>query len=271
MSSVERFIRPKDVAVFKRVAKQFNVYIAVRRTNPASLPFIEQAGYEPKQLNCKFKTADKNAVVDGRNARIAGLVVDPSLPGMGKAFSDPQKHRKALQIWREYGPRFVWQDGDAVTSGKPYLRDLDPTSRHYGALKSGFYHSRRSAKFVHGDYDLYDIVKADDPSKHIVVRETGYQWGGDKGVPHVRVPEFMDIQNNLNRGFGVPMVRHGSQAGFSDYTEDDIDVFFPDGVTIRSCLGEGAIRSLYMTEFKGRSHIHRETPVAPHFGLWVTG
>lgn len=269
--SVEQFIRSKDVAVFKRVAKRFNVYIAVRRTNPASLPYIEKAGYEPKQLNCKFKTADKDAVVEGRHSRVAGLVVDPSQPGMQQAFKSPQKHRKAMEIWRDYGPRFVWQEGDPVTSGKPYLVDRDPTSPHFGALKSGFYHSRRSAKFIHGDYDLYDIVKADDPAKHIVVRETRYDWSGDKGVPHVRVPEFMDIQNNLNNGFGVPMVRHGSQAGFSDYTEDDIDVFFPDGATVKACLGEGQIRALYQREFKGRSHIHKDAPVRPHTGLWITG
>lgn len=271
MSTVHLFIRPKDVAVFKRVAKRFNLYIAVRRTNPASLLYIQRPGYEPKQLNCKFKTADRDVVIAGRKSRVAGLVVDPSLPGMDAAFIDRRKYREAQQIWHDNVDRFVWRDDEPMASRRCYGVNLEKGSEHYGALKSGFYHSRASAKFIHGDYDLYDIVRADDPSKHIIVNEFRYDSGDDPGLRHVRVPEFMDVQNNLNLGFGVPMVRHGAQAGFKDITDDNIDVFFPDGETVKSYLGQGAIRALYQTEFKGRSHIHKHTPVRPHFGRWVIG
>ena len=66
-----------------------------------------------------------------------------------------------------------------------------------------------------------------DPAKHIVVRETCYQLSGDGGVSHLRAPAFMDIPNDLDRRFATPMVRYGSQAGFSGYTEDDVGVFVP--------------------------------------------
>ena len=273
MTSIERHIRAKDIAVFKSVAQRFNVYIAVRRTNPAALPYIERMGYEPKQLNCKFKTADNDAVIFGKRRQLAGLVVNPRFPGMQAAFAGP-KHYKAIKIWDDYARQFVWQSGDIPGSSKPYLVDEDRDSKHCGALKSGFVYTRRTAKFIHGDYDLYDIVAAADPTRHIVVREKRYgsetQMGdAPPAVPHVRVPEFMDIQNNLNIGFGAPMVRHGSQAGFSDFTEDDIDVFFPDGRTVKTCLGEAAIRDLYATEFKGRGHIHGGVEVESAGGGWI--
>ena len=281
MEPLTHFIRAKDVAVFKRVAKRFNVYIAVRRTNPAALPYIERPGYVPKGLDCKFKTADRNVLLpDGVRATVAGLVVSPAIRGMEGAFASRAKYVKAMEIWNKYAPVFVWQEGDIPMSSKPYHVDTNATSPHYGALKAGYIYNRASAKFIHGDYDLYDIVDGTKPEEHVIVSETSFEWRGlgKKGVvPHVRVPEFADVQNNLNIGFGAPMVQHGSQAGFSDYTEDDIDCFFPDGITVRSCLGEAQIRQLYATEFKGRAHLFRDehgnwaVPVSPAFGRWVRG
>ena len=258
------YMRESDIDVFKRVAKRFNLYIGVRRTNPHSIKYIGRSGYEPKQLNCKFKTADNDAIIGGRHRRLAGLVVNPKIRGMEAAFR-PGKIGKSIEIWNKYAGELVWRQGDPVSSSKPYLVEDDPQSEHLGALRSGFYHSRLNAKFIHGDYDLYDIVDASDPQQQIIVRETMYEGT----VDHVRGQKFKDVQNNLNVGFGVPMVRHGSQAGFSDFTEDDIDVFFPDGATVRKYLGEAAIRQLYAQEFQGRGHIHGGTQTESHSGLWI--
>lgn len=261
---VGTYMRASDIAVFKSVARRFNIFIAVRRTNPESLKYVGEAGYEPKQLNCKFKTADRDADIEGQRRRLAGLVVNPRISGMEAAFGR-EKYDKCIEIWDEYAPALVWQEGDPVSSSKPYLVETDTRSKHYGALKSGYYHSRVNAKYIHGDYDLYDIVDAARPRQHVVVREKLY----DNLVKHVRGQKFNDVQNNLNVGIGVPMVRHGSQAGFSDFTEDDIDVFFPDGETVKKYLGEQAIRRLYSQVFQGRGHIHKDTEVQAHSGLWI--
>ena len=67
-------MRPTDKRVFLDAARQLQLWILVRRTNPASLRYIGLPGYLPKPIDCKAKTADLN---QGRY-RVAGLVVDPT-------------------------------------------------------------------------------------------------------------------------------------------------------------------------------------------------
>ena len=51
-------MRPQDKTIFLNAARQFQVWILVRRTNRASLEYVTRAGYMPKRIDCKAKTAD---------------------------------------------------------------------------------------------------------------------------------------------------------------------------------------------------------------------
>jgi hypothetical protein len=115
---VLKHMRPKDVIVFQDAAKHFNVYIAVRRTNTASLKYIGVAGYVPKRLDCKPKTADQDGIVEGQLRELAGLVVDPTI--VGEAAFRPGKYKKALKEWEKFshtllGPPMLEIDGQTAT------------------------------------------------------------------------------------------------------------------------------------------------------------
>jgi len=95
-------IRPQDIPAFKLTAKLFKVHILLRATNPASLGYVGQRRYEPKRLDCKAKTADRDVTIAGAPRRTAGLVVDPMLAGP-TAF-EGNKYAKALKSWEKFRP-----------------------------------------------------------------------------------------------------------------------------------------------------------------------
>ena len=53
-------MRLNDKKIFLQVAQELKLWILVRRTNPASLQYIGRAGYAPKSIDCKAKTADQH-------------------------------------------------------------------------------------------------------------------------------------------------------------------------------------------------------------------
>jgi len=63
-------MRSQDKAIFLEAARQFQIWILVRRTNRASLEYVGRPGYTPKRIDCKVKTAD----IDSAPYRLAGLV-----------------------------------------------------------------------------------------------------------------------------------------------------------------------------------------------------
>jgi hypothetical protein len=48
------------------------------------------------------------------------------------------------------------------------------------------------------------------------------------------------------------MVNHGEQDTYTEDLNDELDVFYPDGMTVRPVLGRAAIADLYRTTFQGR-------------------
>ena len=64
------YMRPQDKVVFLDAARHFHSWILVRRTNPASLPYVGLPGYSPKRIDCKAKTAD----LDVPPWKLAGVV-----------------------------------------------------------------------------------------------------------------------------------------------------------------------------------------------------
>jgi hypothetical protein len=245
----------EQAAVFTAAARHFDVYILVRRTNPASLAYVGRAGFTPKRLDCKAKTADRDIHHPSRGRiECAGLVVDPTVTGAG-AFASGRKYDKALEEWKTFSSRQLtnevrsWEGQQRLTyipRGGLYLVDLDPDSPRHGCVKFASNSLISAAKYIHGDFDLYGIVPADSPATNVRVTETRH------GYAHARSPEFLDVQIFVNSRLGVPMILHGAQEAYaSEHDEDELDVFHPDG-RITSAESAAEIARLYATLFEGR-------------------
>lgn len=261
-------MRLQDAAVFAMAARVYSVYIAVRRTNEEALQYIGQKGYVPKRLDCKAKTADFDAIVNGSVYKTAGLVVDPHV--VGAVAYTAGKYTKALNEWEKFRSHLAPASVDGrlplyLPPDRSYTVQMDPSSVHYGCVMLSPYGLRTNAHYVHGDYDLYAIVPTGDKTSNVFVEEERL------GQKHVRGKELLDVQNFVNSRIGVPMVLHGAQEHYSDDMNDQIDVFFPDGVTVKSYLGPEAIRLLYQQEFGGRPLHKAGTSTTPAGGLWKRG
>ena len=214
-------MRPNDKKIFLDAAAHFKVWILVRRTNPDSLRYVGLSGYTPKRIDCKAKTADN----DIGKYKLAGLVVDPRVHP--KAFR-PGKESKALAAWKSMEP----------TLGSVYTVDMNKDAQHYGCLQM-------EGRYIHGDYDLYDVIDPNAPSRNIALVETLH------GVPHMRGPRLREMQDFINSRIGSPMVQHGGEAQYTDHSQQAIDVFPPEGMDF-TILNEYSVRAWYDNQFKGR-------------------
>lgn len=219
-------MRQQDRRVFLTVSNLLQLWIIVRDTNPESLHYIGCQGYVPKAIDCKAKTANRN--VNGRI--LAGLVASPILHPM--AFNDLAKARE------EWAKMHVSESNP--TSGS-YSLNLDQKSPHYGCLQ----HHRQ---FIHGDYDLYDIVDINSATRNLALVSSL------SGSPHMVGAHFGKVQKEVNQRIGVPMVQHGGEAQFKDHSSQQVWGFCPDGTEF-SLHSETAIREFYKVVFEGRENL----------------
>lgn len=230
-------MRREDRAVFSEAARHFNYWILVRRTNPDSLRYVGEPGYYPKPIDCKAKTAD----FDVGEYRLAGLVADPTLHP--RAFS-PAKLPKAQKIWEEFeqflgGPLFAYKQGEpGQPTRRGYNLDENPRSRHFGCLTL-------QRLYLHGDYDLYDIIDSRDPQTNTATAEVLFR------TKHMRSPLFDRVQEYINARLKVPMVQHGGEMQYTDHSEQTIDGFMPTGDFFQTETLAG-IRGIYDLVFEGR-------------------
>ncbi|HUG61837.1 MAG TPA: hypothetical protein VMP03_08325 [Methylomirabilota bacterium] len=245
----------KQSRAFLDAAKWFNVYILVRRTNVRSLAYVGDPGCVPKRLDCKAKTAGEDYTHPRHGyQKVAGLVVDPTVTGPG-AYANPRKYQSAMKEWEGFSktmldPAVATEEGQSrltyIPGGKFYFVDLDPRGGRYGCVKFSSNSLMSAGKYIHGDFDLYGIVRADDPGRNVAVREVRL------ANTHVRSPEFFDVQHYVNRKIGVPMVLHGGQESYSaEHSDEGLDVFTPDG-RFFGVENAAEIARLYETAFKGR-------------------
>ena len=251
----EDYFRPQELALFKRTAKLFKVYIAVRRINLASLGYIGRDGYQSKLIDCKAKTAKADAMVDGKAYSTAGLVVDCELlrPQLAQIFG-AGKIKKALDAWGDFTSSgrlaplsFYGPDGKAPISynhGYSYFTELDKNHKHYGCIRHSPVGATRGGKYVHADYDLYAVVAADDMD-NVFVREERL------GQAHSRSKYQMDVQNYIT-AMAPGLINHGEQDTFKHDLDDELDLFHPDGHTVEAVIGAAAIEELYASTFRGR-------------------
>ena len=122
--------------------------------------------------------------------------------------------------------------------GSVYGVDTNRQSRHYGCLQL-------QGRYVHADYDLYDIIDVDSPTRNLAAVETLL------GQPHRRGAYLLAVQEFINSRIGVPMVQHGAEAQYADHSQQAIDAFGPRGEDV-SVLNELSVRAWYDTVFGGR-------------------
>jgi hypothetical protein len=264
--SVTDYMRSTDIKVFCDAAKHFRVWILVRASNPAGKQYIGIHGYTPKRLDCKAKTADKDAMLPRGLGikRTAGLVVNPEIDGMLTAFDDTTG---IMKEWFKFkpicsfpkpGPPLLW-----FPDGKQYSVQMDASHERYGCVLFSVSSNRAAASYIHSDYDLYGIVPEDNPAANIRT-EPEKRFNQD----HTRGRQFFDLQHYLNHRMGVPMIQHGEQETFKEDLNDNLDVFCPDGEKIIEAYGADAILRLYTVTFKGRQMYGGDSSPKPFFGRW---
>jgi hypothetical protein len=215
-------MRATDKQIFLDAARHFQVWILVRRTNPAAFEYIGRPGFYPKPIECKAKTADNDI---GRY-KLAGLVIDPT--GREAAFK-PGRLADVLACWRQTQPLV----------GTVFTVDRDAQSPHCGCLML-------QKNYLHGDYDLYDIIDITQPSRNLGAVEVLH------GQPHMRGPKFLRVQNFVNSRIGSPVLQHGSDAQYlSEHRKETIDAFGPGGEDV-TLLNQLALQTWYTERFGGR-------------------
>lgn len=242
-------MRARDVPVFQAAAVQKKVWILVRATNPKSLEYVGRKGYTPKPVDCKPKTAD----APGHDAM--GLVADPFV--IPDAFK-PGKRIKAQELWRR-NARFLKLPlpkglralpdlktkklaaaNNVVLPSPPrmgYAVDPDPGPR-FGCL-------RLNGDYLHGDYDLYDIVDVKSPQFHEGI------VGVLNGTMHIAIPRLDELRKYLNQKIGAPMIQHGGEAQLLDHSDQEIYLFTPAG-EVKVLTTAQEIRQYYFNTFRGR-------------------
>lgn len=233
-------MRDQDRIVFAQASKQLKLWILVRITNKESLKYIGQNGFVPKPIECKAKTAD----IDLPQAQLAGLVANPII--CRRSFI-PSGMAKRLGLWQDFS-----LEQHVNQKGSRYTFVTDPASPRYGAVQL-------NGCFIHGDYDLYDVVDPNRPKGNLgAVEELN-------GVQHVRGANFFKVQAYVNQAIGIPMVQHsGEMQRFKNEDEDvvrhaavSIDAFTPTGEYRR--LSPSEISDLYAGEFQGRRPVGGES------------
>jgi len=266
--AVNEYMRGTDIDAFRAAAKFYKVWILVRASKEAARDYIGLEGYVPKRLDCKAKTADCDFCLPGfeEPKRTAGLVVNPLMDGMLGAFESVGRHQRAIEYWHKFEPLcYIPEPHYSLAyfpGGMLYSVQINRAHKHYGCVMFSSWSSAAAAKYIHSDYDLYGIVPADDPTMNVRVAETRL------GQPHSRGRELFDIQHFLNRRMGIPMILHGEQEKYSDDQNDTLDVFWPDGSTVREARGAAAIWELYQSTFKGRQLYGPDAAPRPFFGSW---
>lgn len=291
-ASIHDHIRPNDVRAFRDAAMAFKVHILVRRTNPASLQYIGRKGYIPKPVDCKPKTADFDVLLPGGLiSKCAGLVVDPTMPGLEKAFREG-KAAKARDEWSKFSKELGIGDAKfaappALYSGKAFLDGNSMKKlgeRIYFSLdRGGVYLVQTDAAAAHYGCLMFCPLRilgafpadAKRALELLQTRRTNCYIHGDYdlfGIVPVEMPAFKTVRESLlygvrnlysersreiaqflNRRMGAPMIQHGAEESSDRPTgeHEELDVFWAGG-DVTEVKGRAAIEKLYRESFAGR-------------------
>lgn len=225
------FVHPDHLRFFVEAAQKFQCHILVRKTGKDSLKWVGKAGYIGKLMDMKAKTSNR----DAPRYQTAGLVCSPEV--QPEAFT-PDRLAKARKEWA-HGSALItvppnkagFADGQPVRNCQtPYILQNNPASRHYGCValvRKG----NRQPLYVHGDYDLYDIMPAAHamfPTLAMMHRSQSVPgaaraaWAMPqtrRGITSEESPLVGWVENYINScitgisaaGAGAHMVNHGEQ------------------------------------------------------------
>ena len=199
----------------------------MRGTNENSFRYIGEAGFVPKPLTCKAKTADAGEQ--------AGLVLSPEL--RAEAFTNLAK---AKEYWNE----MLSSPGDQKSLPKGYEVDSGKQRCYQGCL-------RYNGDLIHADYDLFDVVIPDAPRRLLAL----YSVNG-KPASNMTTGIKAKVETPLNKLLGVDMVQHGVHVAFATFDEDDIVLAFgPKGerLLFRST---SELKKFYDDTFQGRTPLN---------------
>src|ERR1039457_4974434 len=237
-AAVKNFgMRPHDLEVFKDAAREKNRWVLVRTTNPESLPHIGKPGYTSKGIDCKAKTANMAGHPQ------AGLVVDPNIHPT--AYSQ-DKLAGAKEQWDKM--HILAADGKTRVLPPGYEVELNKASPRYGCLM-------HEGKYIHADYDIYDIIHPDRPLANLTPVEKLY------GETHFKTRGIDEVGKHVNDHMGTPMVRHGGDFQFRGHTNDTVLAISPKGET-SMVKGRQALEELYDKKFQGRQGFDHSVPGA---------
>ena len=154
-----RYGMPKqNFTKFQRMARQRNLVIDVRQTNPHAAKWLEQ-GMLPKPADIKAKTIDILDTHLGANPEHLGLVgyFKPSMPGERPPGMDDG-------TWNSLQQRFS-QRSDEFTGLAPKMQELADQNRFHvetGLVKG--YNDQGRLTAIAGDHDVYDMTTPDGHS-----------------------------------------------------------------------------------------------------------
>jgi hypothetical protein len=240
-------MRHEDRSAFRSFCRHKHLWILVRTTNPHSVPYIGKPGYTSKPFAVKAKTANRNVPKpQGGDYELKGLVVDPTCHP--RAFTDLASARKH---WNDFQSSYL----TSSKLGAKFRVEQDPGSPHYGCL---IMRTDGSDYYVHGDYDLKDVIEPGREDWHLALESDLEGVEGHREVLLVD-HDFEQLRAELNRWLGVPMVNHGTAASKMGHEEEPIVVLSPEG---HDCVlkDRGAVEVFYQMVFKGR-------PVGGHRGV----
>jgi hypothetical protein len=210
-------MRQQDIPHFLAAAREFHAWILVRRTNEASLQYIGKPGFTPKPIDCKAKTADF-----GLNA---GLVVQPS--ANGREFQG-KRAGEAQEEWIKFAQPLGFLSKSNVVALRYRIDDEKGTRP--GAVQYRGADTGNQWCYLHGDYDLYDIIPVEeDGTSKANLAVVGEKAGQLHNYGHYfdRVAQF------LNSRIGVPMIQHAGHIQYGQHLNDDkVDAFGPSGERI---------------------------------------
>ena len=243
-------MRACDKQVFRQLCRTKKLYILVRQTNPASLVYIDRdpGSYAPKPIFVKAKTAD----FDYAGYELAGLVVSFDVWKENAAAVFKKKKIEGVEkMWNKVQPLL-----EGGIDGAELKVDKDIGSRHYGCLMlrdKGW----PDFRYICGDYDLKDIVEVGYENWNLA-----FAWE-HRGAAHNEIllmnHDLADLMDELNRGMGIDMVQHGSEAQFAGHQDEPINVFYPDG-RFKVLKDKAAVEQFYRTELSGPSFVPAGAP-----------
>lgn len=216
--------------IFSQVAVRTGYWIFVRLTNKESLRYVNSDGYVPKRIDCKAKTADFNSKKGVW--QLAGLVVDYRVhPDVFK----PEKIDSAKKAWGDF------ERGVLGAPGSAYRVDTNAASKHFGCVTL-------NGKYIYSDYDLWDIIDAENPRPNLGIVEELH------GQLHIRNRLQRKVEEQLAPTALAQMVQHSGEMQFAVPTDQPIDAFGPHGEVV-TLLNLNTWRAWCLNRFKGRISI----------------